>query len=106
MEESTRNRIIEALKEHESKSPSEFRENAQWRSDNREWLKWSRDIALSLIGYMEENDVSIDGLAELLDDTPQDIRKMLSGNVNFSLKDIAEIENKLHIKLLSIVKPE
>lgn len=98
-------RTIDFLKQHESKTPSRYQENAEWRRENRECLKWSRDVALSLVDYMETNEINRNGLAERLGVTPQYVSKILSGKVNFSFKSIAEIENKLSIKLLSIMEP-
>ena len=97
--------MIQFLKEHESQVPSKFQENAEWRRDNSEWLRWSRNVALSLVEYMEANGINRNGLAERLDVTPQYVSKILSGKVNFSFKSIAEIENKLSIRLLSIMEP-
>lgn len=59
---------------------------------------------MSLIDYMETNGINRNGLAERLGVTPQYVSKILSGKVNFSFKSIAEIENKLSIKLLSIME--
>ena len=98
-------RTIDFLKQHESKTPSKFQENAEWRRENREWLKWSRDVALSLVDYMETNEINRNGLAERLGVTPQYVSRMLSGKVNFSFKSIAEIETKLSIKLLNLMEP-
>lgn len=98
-------RTIELMKQHESKTPSRYQENAEWRRENPEWLKWSRDVALSLIDNMETNGINRNGLAERLGVTPQYVSKILSGKVNFSFKSIAEIENKLSIKLIRIMEP-
>lgn len=98
-------KTINFLKEHESQVPSKFQENAEWRRENREWLRWSRDVALSLVEYMETNGINRNGLAERLGVTPQYVSKILSGKVNFSFKSIAEIENKLSIRLLNIMEP-
>ena len=98
-------KTINFLKEHESQVPSKFQENAEWRRENREWLRWSRDVALSLVEYMETNGINRNGLAERLEVTPQYVSKLLSGKVNFSFKSIAEIENKLSIRLLNIMEP-
>lgn len=97
-------KTINFLKEHESQVPSKFQENAEWRRENREWLRWSRDVALSLVEYMETNGINRNGLAERLEVTPQYVSKILSGKVNFSFKSIAEIENKLSIRLLNIME--
>ena len=98
-------KTINFLKEHESKVPSKFQEKAEWRHENREWLRWSRDVALFLVEYMETNGINRNGLAERLEVTPQYVSKILSGKVNFSFKSIAEIENKLSIRLLNIMEP-
>ena len=98
-------KTINFLKEHESQVLSKFQENAEWRRENREWLRWSRDVALSLVEYMETNGINRNGLAERLGVTPQYVSKILSGKVNFSFKSIAEIENKLSIRLLNITEP-
>lgn len=99
------NGTIDFMKQHESKTPSRFQENAEWRRVNREWFRWSRDVALLLVDYMETSGINRNGLAERLGVTPQDVSKMLSGKVNFSFKSIAEIESRLSIKLLSIMEP-
>ena len=99
-------KTINFLKEHESQVPSKFQENAEWRRENREWLRWSRDVALFLVEYMETNGINRNGLAERLEVTPQYISKILSGKVNFSFKSIADIQNKLSIRLLNIMEPD
>lgn len=96
--------VIDFLKEHESISPSHFEENAKWRKENKAWLEWSRSIALSLVEYMESNDLNRNGLAERLGVSPQYVSKILSGKVNFSFKSIAELEQKLGIKLLDVLE--
>lgn len=95
---------IDFLKRHESISPSRFEENAKWRKENKVWLEWSRNIALSLVEYMESNGLNRNGLAERLGVSPQYISKILSGKVNFSFKSIAELEQKLDIKLLNVLE--
>lgn len=71
-------------------------------NENRVWLEWSRSVALSLVEYMESNELNRNGLAERLGVSPQYISKILSGKVNFSFKSIAELEQKLDIKLLDV----
>lgn len=97
-------RAIDFLKKHESISPSHFEENAKWRKENEAWLEWSRNIALSLVEYMGSNGLNRNGLAERLGVSPQYISKILSGKVNFSFKSIAELEQKLNIKLLDVLE--
>ena len=98
------NTAIDFLKKHESISPSHFEENAKWRKENKAWLEWSRNIALSLVEYMESNGFNRNGLAERLGVSPQYVSKILSGKVNFSFKSSAELEQKLGIKLLDVLE--
>ncbi|WP_036643820.1 helix-turn-helix domain-containing protein, partial [Parabacteroides distasonis] len=79
-------------------------ENAKLRKENEAWFEWSRNIALSLVEYMESNGLNRNGLAERLGVSPQYISKILSGKVNFSFKSIAELEQKLNIKLLDVLE--
>lgn len=88
------NRTIDFLNEHESNVPSKLQENAEWRRENSEWLKWSRDVALLLVDYMETNEINHNGLAECLGVTPQYVSKMLPGKVNFLFKSIQRYYKK------------
>ena len=40
------------LEGHKSETPSRFAEEAAWRKENASWLRWSRQLAIILIGYM------------------------------------------------------
>ncbi len=93
---------LETLKNHESDTPSRFVERAGWRRENSTWLAWSRGVALSLIRYMEDENINRNALAERLGVSPQYVSKVLSGKVNFSFKSIAEIEQKLNLHLLEV----
>lgn len=93
---------IDFLKAHESEKASRFVERARWRRENRLWLRWSREVALRLVRYMESNRLSRKELAERLSVSPQYVSKLLSGNVNFSFKSIAELEEKLGLHLLEM----
>lgn len=46
---------LKFLKEHQSETPSRFAEEAAWRKENAGWLRWSRQLAVTLIGYMQDN---------------------------------------------------
>lgn len=95
-------KALEFLKEHESATPSRFMEEAQWRRENQGWLKWSRNVSLRLIDYMQSNNLTRAGLAVKLGVTPQYVSKILSGKVNFSFKSLYEIETKLGISCVSV----
>lgn len=90
-------KAIKFLEAHMSETPSRFVEEANWRKENASWLKWSRQLAITLIGYMQDNDLKRADLAKRLEVSPQYVSKLLSGTENLSFKSIANIEEKLGI---------
>lgn len=88
------------LERNLSSEPSTFAEEAKWRQDNEVWLKWSQGIAMKIIDYMQENNLSRADIASRLGCSPQYVSKILSGHTNFSFKSIAEIEKCLNIQIM------
>lgn len=95
-------KAIQFLEKHQSKSPSTFVEEAAHRKENAGWLKWSRQVAVVLIGYMQDNGMKRADLALRLGVSPQYVSKLLSGTENLSFKSIANIEDKLGITCFAI----
>ena len=96
-------KTLEFLEAHQSEKPSTFAEDAKWREENEVWLKWSQSIALSIVDYMQANNLSRTDIATKLGVSPQCVSRILSGNTNFSFKSIAEIEKKLGISCMGTV---
>ena len=90
-------KAIKFLKEHLSETPSRFAEEAAWRKENAGWLRWSRQLAITLIGYMQDNGLKRADLAARFGVGPQYVSKLLSGTKNLSFKSVAHIEDKLGI---------
>lgn len=88
---------IKFLESHKSETPSRFVDEALRRKENASWLRWSRQVALLLIGYMQDNGLKRADLANKLGVSPQYVSKLLSGTENLSFKSIANIEDKLGI---------
>lgn len=95
-------KAIKFLEAHQGETPSHFVEEALWRKDNAAWLRWSRQIAVILIGYMQDNGLKRADLALRLGVSPQYVSKLLSGTENLSFKSIANIEDKLGITCFAI----
>ena len=93
---------IKFLKTHQSETPSRFAEEATWRKGNASWLRWSRQLAVTLIGYMQDNGLKRADLAARLGVSPQYVSKLLSGTENLSFKSVANIEDKLGITCLAM----
>lgn len=96
-------KTLEFLEAHQSEKPSTFAEDVKWREENEVWLKWSQSIALSIVDYMQANNLSRTDIATKLGVSPQYVSRILSGNTNFSFKSIAEIEKKLGISCMGTV---
>ena len=96
-------KAIEFLKAHQSDTPSRFVDEATWRKENASWLRWSRHLAVTLIGYMQDNGLKRAELASRLGVSPQYVSKLLSGTENLSFKSIANIEDKLGITCFASV---
>lgn len=90
-------KALNFLEAHQSETPSRFVEEATWRKENANWLRWSRQLAVTLIGYMQDNGLKRADLASRLGVSPQYVSKLLSGTENLSFKSIANIEDKLGI---------
>lgn len=91
---------ISRLREHQSSTPSRWRENAEWRTQNRSWLRHSQRIAMMMLDKMEEMKISQKQLAELMGCSQQYISKVLKGQENLSLETITKIEGCLGIQIL------
>ena len=95
-------KAIKFLEAHEAETPSRFVEEAKWRKENAGWLRWSRQFAATLMGYMQQHGLKRADLAQRLGVTPQYVSKLLSGTENLSFKSIANIEDKLGITFLTM----
>ena len=46
--------IVDSLKQYQSTTPSRWREKAEWRLQNKTWLRRSQHIAMLMLDKMEE----------------------------------------------------
>ena len=95
------NEIISKLKEHQSATPSKWRENAEWRMKNKSWLRYSQHIAMMMLDKMEEMGMTQKRLSELMGCSQQYVSKVLKGQENLSLETLAKIERCLQISILN-----
>ena len=93
-------KVIDFLKAHESSKPSCWREEAEWRRANREWLRYSQYIAIRMLSRMDELHITQTVLAEKMGCSQQYISKVLKGKENLSLETISKIESALDIDLV------
>ncbi len=94
---------IAFLKDHSSSNSSKWMEKAEWRKANKDWLKYSRKIAIVIAMSLEEKDMSQKQLAELIDCSPQYISRLLKGEENLTLETMCKLENALNIPILKTI---
>jgi len=97
---SNRQKFLELV----SDKPSKYHESAEWRRNNRNWLRKSQLIALKVLNALDERGMSKKELAELLDVTPQQVSKIVKGSENLTLETISKLENALNITIMELGK--
>lgn len=99
----TKEEIITNLKRHQSGTQSKWRENAEWRIANKEWLRYSQHIAMMMLDKMEELGLTQKSVAERMGCSQQYISRVLKGTENLSIETISKIENALDLSILEPV---
>lgn len=93
-------KVMERLRKHAESMHSDWRECAEWRRSNRDWIRRSQEIALRMLNSMDEQHLTQRALAERMGCTQQYISKLLKGQENLSLETLVKIEDALSIELL------
>ena len=78
---------------------SNWEEKALFRKQNQNWLNYSRNIALQLCLYKRKQKLTKQMLMDILCVDICEINNILKGDKNFTLKEIADIQDKLNITL-------
>lgn len=92
--------IVERLRQHKTPTSGRWREAAEARRANREWLRHSRSIAISMHEKMREEGLTQTELAERIGCNQQYVSKLLKGSENLTLETITKIESALEIQIL------
>ena len=71
------NKLLEYLENHQPATPSNWREKAEWRRENRDWIRHSQEIALAMLNKMDELKMSQTALAKQLGCSQQYVSKLL-----------------------------
>lgn len=95
------NQILERLKKYESDTPSNWREEAEFRIKNRRWLRYSQAIALTVLNKMDESGLTQKALAEKMGCSQQYVSRIVKGGENLSLETISKIEEALDLDLIN-----
>ena len=95
-----RQKTLDYLESHQSETPSKWREEAEWRRDNKEWLNISKRIAVKLLSYMKREHLTQIAMAERLGCSQQYISKILKGTENLSLETLVKLEYAIGEQLI------
>ena len=91
---------IAFLKEHSSSESSKWQEKAEWRKANKDWLRYSRKIAIVIAMSLEEKNMSQKQLAEQIGCSPQYVSRLLKGEENLTLETLCKLENALNVPII------
>lgn len=76
--------------------------NAKNRETNEHWLDISFKIAVKILKFIRENNLTQKELAERLDFSPQHLSKVLKGRENLTLETIIKIQNAINVVLIQV----
>ena len=96
---------LEKLQQISVPAPSDWKEKAQWRKENRDWLRKSGKIAVAILDAID----AIPGmnqkvLAEKMGVSQQYISKIVKGQENLSLQTVCKLESALGVTLVEVKK--
>lgn len=92
--------IIAKLEKLQPEKETGWREHAEWRRENRGWLRYSQQIAVQMLSQMAKLNLNQSALAERMGCSQQYISKVLKGKENLSLETIAKIEQALDLTII------
>ena len=84
-----------------SSQSSDWKEQAKFRRENREWLKKSAAIALKVLEALKTQQLSQKDLAQRTNISPQQVNKIVKGQENLTLETITNLEIVLGIKIIA-----
>lgn len=92
--------IVNNLKKHQSTTPSRWRERAEWRQENKSWLRHSQHIAMMMLDKMEALGLTQREVAERMGCSQQYVSRILKGHENLSIETMCKIEEALDLVIL------
>ena len=90
---------LSILEVHEVRT--NWRQKAEWRRANKQWLDYSRRIAVMVLNRLDELNMSQKQLASSMGCSPQYVSKILKGSENLTLQTISTLEKVLEFNILS-----
>lgn len=93
-------KTLNYLESHQSETPSTWRTEAEWRRENKAWLLHSQRIAVKVLLFMKQEQLTQNAMAERLGCTQQYVSKILKGKENMSLDTLTKLEQAMNIQLV------
>lgn len=97
---------LEKLEQIAKPCSDKAKEAARFRKENREWLRMSQDIALSLHYHLRTKGLSQKDLAEKMGVSAAYVGKLLKGKENLTLETICKLQKALDEDIINIVRPD
>ena len=94
------NETVNRLRKHQAPTPSKWRERAEWRRENKSWLRHSQKIAMMMLEKMETLGLTQRALAERMGCSQQYVSRILKGHENLSIETMCKIEEALDMAIL------
>lgn len=95
------NNFKDKIKQIATNAPSKWKENAEYRKNNK-WLRYSSQIARRILAAIQEDkDLTQSKLAQSVNVSPQQISKIVKGHENLTLETIYKLSQALGIELIS-----
>lgn len=91
---------LKKLEAFSSTTPSNWKEEAERRQVDKEWLRYSQNIAIKMLDKMDKLGLTQKMLAERMGCSQQYVSKVLRGRENLSLETLCKIENALNLQIV------
>lgn len=98
--------LSEKLEQLSSSKPSRWQQKAEWRKENRTWLKKSAFIALRVLEALRQQGLTQRELAVRMNVSAQQVNKIVRGQENLTMDTLDKLERALNIRLLHDGKTE
>jgi len=102
----TRDETSEKLQLLIAKEKSSWLEEAQYRADNRKWLKRSQTVAITILRNLRSKGITQKEFAMQMGVSARLANRWVKGRENFTFETISKLEDALNIELMNVVSYE
>jgi transcriptional regulator with XRE-family HTH domain len=95
-------KALEKLQSIVKPDPGSWKKEAQWRHENKTWIRKSQKIAFKILRTLRDQKKTQKDLAAMMNVSPQQVNKWVKGKENFTLETLSRIEEALKIDLLAV----